>query len=90
MAMVHLNRVNLDGERFLSSVDYEEMWRPLSDTGWAEWFGPTWTSYGLGWLMGEYDGHMVYNHTGANSGYQSHLLDRPRPESRYHHPDQCV
>jgi CubicO group peptidase (beta-lactamase class C family) len=77
MAMAHLNEGELDGNLVLSSGAYDEMWTPYSETGWAEWFGPTWSHYGLGWLMGEADGHMVYNHTGADSGYQSHLLIVP-------------
>ena len=77
MAMAHLNRGELDGTRIVPASAYDEMWTPISETGWAEWFGPTWTSYGLGWLMGEDGGHMVYNHTGANSGYQAHLLVVP-------------
>ena len=77
MAMPHLNRGTLDDLQILPAAAYDEMWTPLSETGWAEWFGPTWTSYGLGWLMGEDGGHMVYNHTGADSGYQSHILVVP-------------
>jgi CubicO group peptidase (beta-lactamase class C family) len=77
MAMTHLNGGELDGERIISAAAYDEMWTPVSETGWAEWFGPAWTDYGLGWLMGEDGGHMIYNHTGANSGYQSHLLVVP-------------
>ena len=78
--MAHLNGGELDGTTIVSAAAYDQMWTPYSDTGWAEWFGPTWTNYGLGWLMGETDGHMVYNHTGANSGYQSHLLVVPDEE----------
>lgn len=77
MAMLHLNRGTLDDTQILPDAAYDEMWTPLSETGWAEWFGPTWDAYGLGWIMGEDGGHMVYNHTGANSGYQAHILVVP-------------
>ena len=74
LALAHLNRGELDGTRILSAAAYDEMWTPYSETGWAEGFGPIWTSYGLGWFMGEEGGHDVYNHAGGDEGFQAHIL----------------
>ncbi len=74
LALAHLNRGELDGTRILSAAAYDEMWTPYSETGWAEALGPIWTSYGLGWFMGEEGGHAVYNHMGGDEGFQAHIL----------------
>ena len=65
----------VEGVQVFPASAVDEMWMPYIETGWAEWFGPTWESYGLGWLLGEIDGHLVPNHTGGmDDGYQAHLL----------------
>ena len=73
LALAHLNRGELDGTRILSAAAYDEMWTPYSETGWAGWFGPISTSYGLGWFMGEEGGHDVYHHMGGDEGFQAHI-----------------
>ncbi len=70
-----LQHGDVEGTQVFSASAIDEMWTPYTETGWAEWFGPTWESYGLGWLLGEVDGHLVPNHTGGmDDGYQAHLL----------------
>ncbi|MCB9162329.1 MAG: serine hydrolase [Caldilineaceae bacterium] len=70
-----------DGLQILPRTATGEMWKPVVDTGWAEWFGPTWKDYGLGWLTGEAGGYTIPNHTGAmDEGYQAHLLLIPDQE----------
>ena len=74
LVLAHLNRGELDGTRILSAAAYDEMWTPYSETGWAEGFGPIWTSYGLGWFIGEEGGHAVYSHMGGDEGFQALIL----------------
>ena len=51
----------------------DAMWSPQAASTWAEMFGPQVTDYGLGWWVGEFNGHPIIGNYGAESGFQSHL-----------------
>jgi CubicO group peptidase (beta-lactamase class C family)/predicted dienelactone hydrolase len=72
-ARANLNQGELDGVRILPASAYDEMWAPQADSPWAEMFGPSVASYGLGWWVGDFYGHRIIGNYGAEFGFQSHL-----------------
>ena len=72
-AIANMNQGELDGVRVLPASAYEEMWTPQAASPWAEMFGPQVTSYGLGWWVGEFQGHPLIGNYGTEYGFQSHL-----------------
>lgn len=49
------------------------MWETVSITGWEEFVPPILkpirSKFGLGWAVGEVDGHFIADHVGADEGY---------------------
>ncbi|MEZ4768829.1 MAG: serine hydrolase [Caldilineales bacterium] len=72
-AIANLNEGELDGTRILPPAAYDEMWSPQAESPWAEMFGPPLNAYGLGWWVGDFNGHPVMGNYGAEVGFQSHL-----------------
>jgi CubicO group peptidase (beta-lactamase class C family) len=56
---------------------------PLDDASRAA--GATQTSYGLGWVITDYRGHSLHEHSGAVDGFRARVLlvDRLDPEKRF-------
>lgn len=70
-AITQLNRgVAPDGTRVVSAANLEETWKPQVAVD-AE------TSYGLGWLVGEYKGLPLIAHGGNTYGFSSDLAFLP-------------
>jgi len=76
-----LNEGEVGGNVLLQSAAVEAMWTPVSETGWAEMNGPHYglplQAYGLGWVLGEADGHRLVGHPGGIDGYNSQILLAP-------------
>lgn len=72
-AIANMNQGELDGTRVLPASAYDEMWAPQAASTWAEAFGPQVTNYGLGWWVGEFNGHPIIGNYGTEFGFQSHL-----------------
>ena len=72
-AMANMNQGELDATRVLPTAAYDEMWTPQAASPWAENFGPQVTNYGLGWWVGEFNGHRIIGNYGTEFGFQSHL-----------------
>jgi CubicO group peptidase (beta-lactamase class C family) len=72
-AIANMNQGELDGTRVLPASAYEEMWAPQAATTWAEAFGPQVANYGLGWFVGEFNGHPLIGNYGTEFGFQSHF-----------------
>lgn len=72
-AIANLNEGELDGTRILPSAAYDEMWSPQAESPWAEMFGPALNTYGLGWWVGDFNGHRIIGNYGAEVGFQSHV-----------------
>ncbi len=69
-----MNHGELDGTRVLPASAYDEMWAAQATTGrWTEHLGPQFTNYGLGWWVGDLNGHLTIGNYGLVSGFQSHL-----------------
>jgi len=75
-AAAHLNRGELDGQRILPTATYDAMWEPLSETNFGMFPGIT-SHYGLGWGVGELDGHREVDHFGADEGYAALMILAP-------------
>ncbi|MFN8446169.1 MAG: serine hydrolase [Caldilineaceae bacterium] len=65
---VHLNRGKLEGTRILKTEIYDRLWHAETPTGLDEFFGPTATNYGLGWVMGTEADHFFAGHGGGGGG----------------------
>ena len=63
----------------LQPESMEAMWTPLSSTGWmlGPTYGPPFEHYGLGWFVGEKDGHRLVGHMGAGDGINAQILLAP-------------
>lgn len=75
-AAANLNRGELDGQRILLPSAYDAMWQPLSETDFGLFPGLT-AHYGLGWGVGELDGHREVDHFGADEGYVALMILAP-------------
>jgi CubicO group peptidase (beta-lactamase class C family) len=73
-----LNGGSLDGVQIVDSSAYETMWQPVSSTTFSY---PTATQYGLGWMMGEYNGQRVISHFGIQPGYNAYIALLPEQKS---------
>ena len=73
LAIANMNQGTLEGTQVLPATAYDKMWAPQAASTWAEAFGPQVTNYGLGWWVGEFNGHTVIGNYGADVGFQSHL-----------------
>jgi CubicO group peptidase (beta-lactamase class C family) len=72
-AIANMNHGELDGVRVLPETAYDEMWSPQAASTWVEAFGPQVTDYGLGWWVGDFNGHTIIGNYGAEAGFQTHL-----------------
>ena len=78
-AAAHLNRGEFEGTRILPAAAYDAMWEPISKmTGEP---GPVLTpmidKFGMGWEMGEIDGHRIVRMLDTTRGYAAMLLLAP-------------
>ena len=78
-AAANLNRGEFEGVRILPETTYDAMWSPTSKTTWD--LGPimnqTAIDYGMGWMLGEIDGHRIVDHGGYDEGYGATVLLAP-------------
>ena len=65
-----LNGGELEGVRILQSASIETMWEGIGSTLLPN---PALVQYGLGWFLGERNGHRIAGHTGGGDGYSSQL-----------------
>ncbi len=73
--LLQLNEGQQDETTVFSKKNHREMWKPHTNLG----FNPRPTShykthfsaYGLGWLISDFQGYIVYNHTGGLPGMLS-------------------
>jgi len=76
-----LNEGEVDGNALLQPETLEAMWTPTSETGWLEsvgpWYGATIAEYGLGWFLGEKDGHKLVGHAGGAEGFNAQIQLAP-------------
>lgn len=81
LAQLLLNNGELDGVRFLEPSSMEAMWTPEAGTYYPDfvgpWYGPLLADYGLGWFVGEKEGHRMIGHTGGAAGYNTQLQLAP-------------
>jgi CubicO group peptidase (beta-lactamase class C family) len=86
LAQVSLNRGSLGGTQILSAQSSEQMWTAHSPTPFGDFpFGALWPSplmvdWGYGWLIGDIEGHPVYNSFGREHGYHAGMLLCPDAE----------
>ncbi len=71
-AQLLLHDGELNGTRFLQPESIQMMWTPVSQTPWVEAMGTHYglpiAQYGLGWYVGEVDGHRFIGHAGGSEG----------------------
>jgi len=72
-AMAHMNHGELDGARILDPSGYDELWAEQVETGW----GGMVNHYGLGWFIGDLEGHPIYHHLGADDGFNANFAVAP-------------
>lgn len=74
-----LNEGNFDGKQILSAASLKEMYKPQmvmpGDISQDEIF---YTSYGLGWMLTAYRGHLRVEHGGNIDGFTSSVCFMPR------------
>lgn len=73
-ALAHLRYGELDGVRVLPASAYAEMWSPQIHTNMPS---PWEQQLGLGWFLGEVDGHRVRGHAGGDTGFAGELMLAP-------------
>ncbi len=74
-ALANLNHGELDSAQVLRDAGYADMWAPHAASPFGEILGPPASHYGLGWWVGELDGHPLVGGYGAFrlSDTSSHL-----------------
>ena len=73
-AIANLNKGAMDEFELLPASAYATMWTPQTEmTGWAEWLGPRFNFYGLGWWVGEDGGYQAIGGYGADNGFCAHM-----------------
>lgn len=80
-ASAMLNGGELDGVRILQPSSIDAMWTGESPTPYlgylGEPYGPILAEYGLGWYVGDIDGHRTTGHAGGVDGYNTQLQIAP-------------
>ena len=78
-AAAHLNRGEFEGARILPAEAYAEMWAPISKMTWevGPIFAPISRDFGMGWNLGDIDGHRIVSHGGFDEGYAAMVLLAP-------------
>ncbi len=81
LAQLLLNQGVLNGTRFLQPETIDAMWTAHAETdarnALGPWYGPPFAEYGLGWQVGEKDGHRLAGHAGGGTGYNTQLQFAP-------------
>lgn len=76
-----LNKGEVNGVRLLQPATIDAMWTRLSGTPWydalGDYYGPLLEGYGLGWYVGEKDGHRSVGHAGGIGGANTQLQLAP-------------
>ena len=78
----HIQRGELNGERLLTVENHEELITPNIVTGYRDGLSqekhPAWQElYGLGWWLGNYNGHRGVHHGGSSAGTLSQIFFMP-------------
>ena len=78
----HIQRGELNGERLLTVENHEELITPHILTGYRDGLSqerhPAWPElYGLGWWLGNYNGHRGVHHGGSSAGTLSQIFYMP-------------
>lgn len=80
-AQLMLNQGELNGTHFLTPESIKTMWTPVSNTSWLDalgpWYGSPIAEYGLGWYIGEMDGHRLVGHAGGTEGANTQIQFAP-------------
>jgi len=80
-AQLMLNQGELNGTRFLKPESIKTMWTPVSNTPWLDalgpWYGSPIAEYGLGWYVGEMEGHQLVGHAGGTEGSNTQIQLAP-------------
>ncbi|MFN8465637.1 MAG: serine hydrolase [Caldilineaceae bacterium] len=76
-----LNKGEVNGARLLEPASIDAMWTSLSHTPWydalGDYYGPLLEGYGLGWYVGEKDGHRSVGHAGGINGANTQIQLAP-------------
>lgn len=73
-ALAQLQRGKLDGVRILPASAYDTMWHPEIPTAIPS---PWERTLGLGWFLGEHDGHRLVGHGGGDTGFACGFVMAP-------------
>jgi CubicO group peptidase (beta-lactamase class C family) len=73
-ALAQLKRGELDGVRILSETSYDLMWEAVTETDIPD---PTASHYGLGWMIGDHNGHRTIGHDGLIQEFNAFLTLLP-------------
>jgi len=73
-ALAQLNRGQLGETRILPAAAYEEMWAPQGD---AEALSQWEQKVGLGWFIGDQEGHRLVGHGGGDIGFGCGFIMAP-------------
>jgi CubicO group peptidase (beta-lactamase class C family) len=80
-AQAMLNDGELNGTRILQPESIEAIWSSQAETPWPDmvgsWYGAPVADYGLGWYVGEKDGHRLVGHAGGGDGYNTQIQLAP-------------
>ncbi len=67
---MQLSRGTYEGKTMVSSTHLQQTWQPNIEIG-SGW------SYGMGWMLGEWEGHRVVEHGGNVDGYAAEVAMAP-------------
>lgn len=70
-ALANLNRGQLDNQRILPAVVYNQLWKPYHEA-YDEY------KIGLSWFLSENDGQLIISHGGGDLGFATHFSMKPR------------
>ena len=68
----HLHRGEFEGVRILPNAAYDAMWEPISDIGKG-----LQADFGMGWVIGDIEGHYVINFFGIEDGFEAGMILAP-------------
>ncbi|MDY7107206.1 MAG: serine hydrolase [Planctomycetota bacterium] len=66
---LQLNRGEFEGKRLIAGKQFDVMWRPH--------IGPEGQQYGLGWVIGTWNGRRMLSHGGGIDGFSSYVAMLP-------------
>lgn len=76
-AQFMLDGGEIAGQQLLEPATIDAMWSPLSTTYWGATDGAALEKYGMGWFVGEQDGHRLVGHLGLGDGLNTQFLLAP-------------